>query len=410
MRSLPEAPAEEQRRDECALSFCGRPRKSAPDRYHFSVDFCAFAVGHDVDDAALSGGFQYPGEQLRFALHEDLDDDEGSTVSNALDTDRFLKTQVDVLKSRGMAERVVKKLNLVRNQAFFASQDKGKSLAKYTDFEANDMAIRLLTKNLGVVLPKDSRIVQVSYESNSPEMSALIANTYVSEFIQFNLQRKFESSSYAREFLADQLVEVKQKLEQSERDLNAYARDAGLIRMNVAPAGATQNNNGMAAQQSGSVTTSSLVQVNQAANEAKSRRILAESRWHAINSSPLLSATEVVTNQGMQQLLTQKAAITSDLEQDRARHKDDYPSVRAGEAQLNAINGQIQNTAIAIKNAIKAEYAAAARTESELTQQVSKLKAQTLNEQDSTVRYGLLAREVDTNREVYDGLLQGTRN
>jgi uncharacterized protein involved in exopolysaccharide biosynthesis len=108
----------------------------------------------------------------------------------------------------------------------------------------------------------------------------------------------------------------------------------------------------------------------------------------------------------MQQLLTQKAAITSDLEQDRARHKDDYPSVRAGEAQLNAINGQIQNTAIAIKNAIKAEYAAAARTESELTQQVSKLKAQTLNEQDSTVRYGLLAREVDTNREVYDGLLQ----
>jgi uncharacterized protein involved in exopolysaccharide biosynthesis len=220
---------------------------------------------------------------------KDLDDDEGSTVSNALDTDRFLKTQVDVLKSRGMAERVVKKLNLVRNQAFFASQDKGKSLAKYTDFEANDMAIRLLTKNLGVVLPKDSRIVQVSYESNSPEMSALIANTYVSEFIQFNLQRKFESSSYAREFLADQLVEVKQKLEQSERDLNAYARDAGLIRMNVAPAGATQNNNGMAAQQSGSVTTSSLVQVNQAANEAKSRRILAESRWHAINSSPLLT-------------------------------------------------------------------------------------------------------------------------
>jgi uncharacterized protein involved in exopolysaccharide biosynthesis len=53
-----------------------------------------------------------------------------------------------------------------------------------------------------VILPKDSRVIKVSYESTDARLSAMIANTYVSEFIQFNLQRKFESSSYARDFLA----------------------------------------------------------------------------------------------------------------------------------------------------------------------------------------------------------------
>jgi capsular exopolysaccharide synthesis family protein len=233
----------------------------------------------------------------------------------------------------------------------------------------------------------------------------MIANTYVSEFIQFNLQRKFESSSYARDFLANQLVEVKKKLEDSERDLNAYSRSAGLIRMTVAPAGNTVNTNS-ATQQSGSVTTSSLIQVNQAANEAKARRIAIEERWNAISHGPLMSTTEVVTNQGIQQLLSQKSVIVSTLEQDKARHLSDYPTVRAEEAQLAAINNQIQNAATSIRNAVKSEYTAAVAAESDLNAQVNGLKSETLNEQDRTVRYGLLAREVDTNREVYDALLQ----
>ncbi|WCT77262.1 GumC family protein [Novosphingobium humi] len=339
----------------------------------------------------------------RFLKDQDEDTDNQASGS-ALDTERFLQTQVDVFKSRGMAERVSHTLNLTRSEAFFASQSRKGALAKMTPQAAQIAVVNMLMRNLTVDLPHSSRLMKVSFESNSPDMSALIVNTYVKEFIQFNLQRKFQSSSYAREFLANQLVEVKQKLEDSERALNAYTREAGLIRMNASQLGSTSSQD--AVQQGGSITASSLNQLNAAYSEAQSKRIAAEARWNAISQGPLMSATEVVSNQGIQQLLTQRAGIAAALQQDRARHLEDYPSIRAGEAQLASVTSQIQTSANAIRNAVKSEYTAAVKAESELHAKVEQLKTETLNEQDRTVRYGLLAREVDTNRQVYDGLLQ----
>ncbi|WP_164852719.1 GumC family protein [Novosphingobium umbonatum] len=352
-----------------------------------------------------SGDIQVNNTGGRFLKNQADAEESEAGSGNTFDTDRFLRTQVDVLKSRGIAERVAKKLNLVNSETFFASQGKKDALTKLNEAQRQNEVIRLLDKHLDVMLPKDSRLIKITYESNDAQFSADLVNTYISEFIQFNLEKRFDSSRYAREFLANQLVEVKGKLEESERNLNAYARSAGLIRMNVAPAGQALNTQ-LAAQQSGSVTTSSLVQLNNAANDAKARRIAAEARWNAINSTSKFSATEVMGNQGIQQLLNQRATVAATLEQDRARHLPDYPSVRAGEAQLASIDRQLDTNVKAIRNAVKAEYDAARQAEEELKAQVAGLKTQTLDEQDSTVRYGLLAREVDTNREVYDGLLQ----
>lgn len=340
-------------------------------------------------------------------LLKDQDQEGEQEVSNALDTERFLQTQVDVLNSQGMADRVSKKLNLANNARFFASQGMDLPQVGTLSGLVDYRIFKLLSKHLTVTLPHDSRVVKVTFDSTDPAMSALVANTYVDEFIQFNLQRKFDSSSYARDFLANQLVEEKRKLEESEKALNAYTRNAGLIRMSSTPGGATSSGGGNgAAGEGASVTISSLLQVNQAANEARTRRIAAEGRWNALKASNLLSATEVTTNMTIGQLLTQKATIVSQLEQDRARHLESYPTVRAGEKQLAAVNQQIQSAANNIRNAVHNDYLAALDSEKQLTAQVEHLKSETLNEQDRTVQYGLLAREADTNRQVYDGLLQ----
>ncbi len=319
------------------------------------------------------------------------------------DIDRFLKTQVDVVQSRGLALRVAQKLKLATNPRFFTAEEADPPVAGASPVIVHDKVIKLLLKHLKVNLPRDSRIVTLSFESTDPALSADVANAYANEFIQSNLQRKFDSSSYARDFVSSQLSGVKQKLEDSERALNEYSRRAGLIRTQGTAGGGGDDK---ATTQGASVTTSSLLQLNQAANEATARRIAAEGQWHSVNAGSPLSSTVVVNNPAVTALVTQKSSVEAELQQERARHLSDYPSVRAKEQQLAAINRQIQATATNIRNAQKAEYQAAVDTEHKLTAEVNRLKGATLTEQDSNVQYGLLAREVDTNRQVYDGLLQ----
>ncbi len=329
--------------------------------------------------------------------------DQGENIENgSYDTDRFLQTQVDVLQSRGLALRIAQKLKLASSARFFASQEADLPPASAPPLAVRDQIVHMLQSHLHIIPPRATRIVTIQYDSTDPAMSADIANAYGSEFIQSNLQRRYDSSSYARDFVSNQLSQTKQKLEESERALNDYARRSGLIRTNLPAATGDK----ASSQTGGSVTTDSLGQVNQSANEATAKRILAEGRWRAIDSGPLFNATEVVTNPTISTLLSQRATIETQLQEERARHLDDYPALKAKQQELAGINQQLQLVATNIRNSVKADYDAALDSEHKLTGEVNRLKTATLAEQDSNVQYGLLAREVDTNRQVYDGLLQ----
>jgi len=251
-----------------------------------------------------------------------------------------------------------------------------------------------------VTLPHDSRIVSVKFESRDAALSALIVNTYAEEFIASNLKRKFDSSGYARDFLARQLTEVKAKYEASEQALNDYARSAGLITTDAAATA------GDATKGGASVTSSSLIQLNQAANEAKARRIIAEARWREISAGGGMNSTEIVSNASVSQLLSQKSLIETAMAEERSRHLDSYPTVKAKEAQLAMINAQLQGLISSIRNAVKTEYLAASQSEQDLKRQVDGLKTSRLNEQDRNVHYTILAHEQETNKQLYDGLLQ----
>ena len=332
-------------------------------------------------------------------------EDSSASVNASYDVDRFLQTQIDILNSRGLAVRVMQKMGLTGNARFYKAVQVEAPAPGTDPRMARELTIAMLRSNLAAKLPRNSRVTAITYESTDPEMSAQIANGFAGEFIQANLQRRYDSSAYARDFVSNQLNEAKARLETSERAVNSYARVNGLIRTRDAvpspgPNGATQSGGGS------SVTTASLLQINSAANDAQSARIAAEGRWKAIAGVPLLSAREVLSNASVQQLTTERGKIDAALEQERARHLEDHPTVLQLRAQLGAIDAQIQRVARSVRDSIRSDYLAATSTEQALGNQVESLKSETLAEQDRLVQYNLLAREADTNRALYDGLLQ----
>jgi polysaccharide biosynthesis transport protein len=321
------------------------------------------------------------------------------------DADRFLQTQVDVLKSSALALRVANSMGLADNDKLFGIMKKPLPTPQPNipaDMLRKEAIVDLLSKNLGVNLPRNSRLALISFVSPDASFSAKVANAYANDYIEYNLERKYDSSSYARDFLSKQLNTAKDRLETSERALNAYARQAGLIKTDDAatttgapPTTGTQ-----------SITVASLVQLNSAANDAQADLVAATQKWRTTSAEPLLNIPEVVSNQAIQALLSQRADMQANLQKELAIHQDQYPSVLNLRAQVAELDRQIQVVAQGIKQSIYGNYQIAQQRVAQLTQQVNQLKGATLSEQDRTVQYNILAREADTNRTMYDGLLQ----
>jgi capsular exopolysaccharide synthesis family protein len=250
-------------------------------------------------------------------------------------------------------------------------------------------------------LSADTRIAQVEFTSIDPQLSADVANAFAAEFVQSNLQRRFDSSSYARNFVQEQLGQARARLEKSEQELNVYAREAGLIR--------TRDPSSNDGNTSSSVTTASLMQLNQAANEAQARLVAAEAHWSAERGQPLLSSPAALSSPVVQKLLDRRSELQAQLQSARERYLDNHPAVQQFSNELQNTESQLNRAATQARDSVRAEYVAAQASEQRLRGQVNQLKGATLQEQDRSVRYNTLAREADTNRSIYDGLLQRFR-
>ncbi|WP_428332392.1 GumC family protein [Novosphingobium sp.] len=329
-------------------------------------------------------------------------DQEGTELQSTADTERFLQTQMDIIDSRAIAIRVAQRLKLVGDPAFYKAVGKREDLTTTSKAKIYDDTIKALLDHKAAIMPRNSRLATITFSATDPVLAAKIANAWADEFIQANLQRRFDSSAYAREFVSGQLVEARAKLETSERDLNDYARAAGLIktRDGAQPA---DNNNNMAAS---SVTSASLLQLNLSSNVATQQRIAAQQRWDALSHGNVLNSPEVLANTTVGALLSQRATVQGELQSERARHLEDFPTVMKLRAQDAAIGKQIDQIASSIRSSVKQQYDAAVVADDQLKQQVNQLKGSSLAEQDKMVRYNLLSRDADTNRTLYDSLLQ----
>lgn len=327
-----------------------------------------------------------------------LDSEDVQPTTSYQDADRFLQTQLDILESRHIANRVAQAQKLFTDQAFLDLADiapdeglKGKQQA----IALQESVLSYLQDHSTFTLPVDSRIVTVAFTSPSPELSARLANTFVSEYVQDGLDRKLKSSGYAREYLASELAEAKIRLEESERELNDYARSSGVVRIT----GDTDSSES-------TVTSRNLVQLNEAAAVSEAELAVATSRWQSASSIPASSLPEVINNGAYQALQAERARVAAQLNDQLQSRRDDHPQVKALRGQLSTIDSQMGSIAQSVKNGIRADYQAALNRQKTLNSRVNGLTDELIDEGKRSVRYNILAREVDTNRTIYDGLLQ----
>lgn len=329
--------------------------------------------------------------------------EEVDSPTSAQDSDRFLKTQMDILRSTSLAIAVAEDNELFGNPEFMEKMnedpvDEAEPGLTLEETERNQV-LEILLDNIDVSMPIDSRIATISFKSPDADLATVLTNSFMDNYIRSNLQRKFDNSAYAREFLKEQLDEAAARLEESERDALAYARRARII--DVSNAARLDSSNSAPR----SLTAATLVQLNEEYAAAYARRIEEQKKWENIRNASLMSIPDVLNNQAIQNLLEQKAGLEASLQEQLERRKEDYPSVRQLTARLDEINNQIDAIASNIRVSQKGKYETALSQQSALEARIAGLKSETLDEQEQAVQFGILRRETETNRELYDLLL-----
>ena len=315
---------------------------------------------------------------------------QNNEISNSFD---FIATQVGLLGSRAVAERTAQELNLANNPDV-VGQDADASARLRA-------ATGVVAGGLQVTAPEEGQLIKFTYDSTSPQLAALVANGIADSFINTALQRRYEASAYARNFLERQINKTRSDLERSERGVVAYAQQQGII---TTTGGSTDKQTG--SSDTNSLQGESLVQLNNALAAATARRIGAEGAYRqALATGP---TSEV--NGAVQPLRQEVAKLQSEYQQKREFMKPEHPEMQSLQAQIaelqRQIAGQMSQASSGRINGLLADYRAAMSSERALQGRVSALKGDVLNLRGRSIQYTILQREVDTNRSLYDALLQ----
>jgi len=317
-----------------------------------------------------------------------------------------LDTEVNILQSDLLAMQVIRELNLDRRPEFSGqappspspSLDLAPDPLQGDPVRASGM-VSSFKGNLRVSLRPNSRIIEVHYRSPDPQMAANVVNTLMTTYVENNFKARFESTMQASDWLSKQLVDLQMKVETSQQKLVRYQKEHEIL-------GTDEKQN---------ITMEKLDELNKELTVAESERMDKEALYRLVESGdPDAIASSVgLDDQGSQsgtQLLGVLRAKEADLKIQAAdlstQFGPSYPKLSQLNNQLKEIDAQVQSEMKKLAAKIRGQYTTALQRENMLHGALEKQKQEANKLNESAIEYSLLKRDVDTNRQLYEGLLE----
>ena len=319
----------------------------------------------------------------------------------------FYQTQYGLLESRSLSERVASQLRLVDDPKFYERFDVSEDGPAFQlvngRFPAAGRAMRqrvagkVLRDHLNIAPTRMSRLVSIQFTSPDADFSARVANAWAENFIQTNLERKIQATSYGRNLLQRQLAQQKERLDESQRQLVSYASQERIINLP-----AQQGSEGSSSERS--IVADDLASLNTALAQATAERIAADARYREAGGAG--ASSEALRNPAINSLRQRRAELSADYQRLMTQFEPGYPAARAIQSQIDQLDRSIRNEERRVANSFEADYRGALERERGLQRRVEQLKASYLDLRRRSIQYNIYQQEVDTNRALYEGLLQ----
>ena len=327
---------------------------------------------------------------------------EGGNITPVEGADsEFLRTQYELLLSRNLAERVARLAHLQEDQDFFrprafsvlATIRGWLRPASPTPQSASSLipaAASIVQQNISVRPIPGSRLVDISYSDPNPARSQKIAAAYANAFIASNLDKRFEANAYAKAFLEDQIKQLKLRLEQSEKTMLAFAEKEQIVSIGA----------------SSSIVEADLANSSTALGNVARERIKNEQLWRQVEKSDALNFPQFLSSAAIDSLRAKRNDLVTEYQEKLQTFKPSYPAMIQINNKIVEVDRQLAAEVKTIRGSLKNAFESSLSQEKEISARVAKLRSDVLDFQKRSIQYNILKREVDTNRELYNGLLQ----
>ena len=283
----------------------------------------------------------------------------------------YLGTQAQVLRSQVLGRRVVQRLNLVRNPATIDNVATG------------------FLGGLEVSLIFNSQIVRVTYTAGDPRFAAEAVNTVADEYVKYSLEVRQESAERARDFLEVERRKLQEKLEESEQQLADYGRANGIL------------------EPTEKLAEQKLTDLSQQMTSVEAE--LLKSQYEALRDTTPENFPEAFKTQAMRSLEGHLVGLQQKIDAARQQFGPRWPAVVALNDEIGRTRQQLAVEAKAAAAQAKLAYDLALAHRRRVASAFSDQTKQLDHLSQVSIQYNILKRQVETDRQLHDGVLQRLR-
>src|SRR5262245_19098758 len=344
--------------------------------------------------------------------------------------DEFYQTQYRILQSRSLARKAVTAMHLEAHPAYKRLISTpppvtltGAATAAYSaiktaivgqapktappDLMAQATAAGETTQEaalvdsflgaLTVVPVRNSRLVELRFTSSEPQLAADMANALARTYIEQNLEFKFHSSKDATDWLSSQMAEQRKKVEESEAALQRYK----------------EQHDAVAVEDRQNIVVQRLGEMNAAVTKAKTARIEKEALYNQLKAMQTSGAIDsfpaVLANDYVQKIKSDLGDLQRQQAQLAEKYGDRHPEMIKIRTAIQSTEAKLKNEIDKVVDSVRSEYEAARSQEVSLAGALDSQKYEALSLNRKGIEYSVLQREAESNRQIYEALLQRTK-
>lgn len=326
---------------------------------------------------------------------------------------RFFNTQLKLIKSKKLVERVVEKMNLLSRPGYRANGQENKSIVRsliefislnwlksrdnkeggekrqvrplYPASPYSNIAERLRRK-IEVNPVRDTKLVEVSFTSPSPVLAADIVNTLAEEFINFSVDIRYEKTQQATDFLGEQILNTRAELETKERELLRYGKEKDIDFLSDTESAALNK----------------FEDLTQALTQAQMERFRAQAAFMELKDLRVDSMPQSVTDEAIRNIKTEYMRTKAEYDRKGKLYRETYPEMVQLRAKLDSLQQELKT----VVDEAESNYNAALRNEKYLSGSVENQKIEVARMSSDAILYNSLKIEAENKRKLLNSLIE----
>src|ERR1700723_3773177 len=313
---------------------------------------------------------------------------QGVNYDEYVDLENYVETQVKILQSETLALQTIRELNLGQYPEFGGPS--GPLAQARGGAEARPAILGAFLGRLSVKRVPNSRLVEVQFESGNPELAARVANGHVHNYIEQNFRSKYDATTQASGFLSQELEELRIKVEKSEDARVAYERQNQIWQI----------------EEKQDITTQKLSDLSKAVTDAQTDLAQKEALYRMaisgnVDALPAARSSEVISG-----LLKRKSELDEQYAEALDQYGPNFPKVLRVAAQQKEVEGNLASASKVLIESVEIEFNTAKNRVELLQEALDKQKSEANDLAEKLVQYHILQHDAESNKQLYDGLLQ----